>query len=63
MMNVELTDEQAAALLRELNRIIENDRYPLSPRIRTLREIRAKLPGAPAQPPPASPPRTGRPRR
>jgi hypothetical protein len=31
------------ALLRELNNIIENDRYPLSPRIRTLREIRAKL--------------------
>jgi len=62
-VTLELTDEEAAALLRELNRIIENDRYQLSPRIRTLREIRAKLPVAPAQPPPASPPRTGRPRR
>jgi len=62
-MNVELTDEQAAALLRELNRIIESDRYPLLPRIRMIREIRARLPGAPAAPPPASPPRTGRPRR
>jgi hypothetical protein len=46
-MTLELTDEEAAALLRELNTIIENDRYPLSPRIRTLRDIRAKLPGAP----------------
>jgi hypothetical protein len=62
-MNLDLTDEEAAALLRELNTIIDNDRYPLSPRIRTLRDIRAKLPGAPAAPPPASPPRTGRPGR
>jgi hypothetical protein len=63
-MNIDLTDEEAVALLRELSNIIENDRYPLSPRIRTLREIRAKLPGAPAAtPPPARPPRTGRPRR
>jgi hypothetical protein len=62
-MNIDLTDEEAAALLRELNNIVENDRYPLSPRIRTLREIRAKLPGAPAAPPPTRAPRTGRPRR
>jgi hypothetical protein len=45
-MQLDLTDEEAAALLRELNNIIENDRYPLSPRIRMLRGIRAKLPGA-----------------
>jgi hypothetical protein len=50
-------------LVDELNNIIENDRYPLSLRIRTLRDIRAKLPGAPAAPPPLRPPRTGRPRR
>jgi hypothetical protein len=62
-MNIDLTDEEAAALLRELNTIIENARYPLSSRIRILREIRAKLPGAPEAPPPARPPRTGRPRR
>jgi hypothetical protein len=31
-MNLDLTDEEASALLRELNTIIENDRYPLSPR-------------------------------
>ena len=32
-MDIELTDEQTAALLAELDRIINNDRYPLSPRI------------------------------
>jgi hypothetical protein len=62
-MQLELTDEEAGALLGLLNRTIENDRYPLSPRIRVLRDIRAKLPGAPAEPPPVRPPRTGRPRR
>jgi len=42
-MNLELTDEQTEALIRELSLIIENDRYPLSPRIRVLKAIRAKL--------------------
>ena len=55
-MRLDLTDEEAAALLRELNNIIENDRYPFSLRIRTLRTIRATLPGAPAPPPLARPP-------
>ena len=53
-MQLELTEEEGAALLGELNNLIENDRYPLSPRI--LRAIRAKLPGAPLEPPPARPP-------
>jgi len=30
-VTLDLTDEEAVALLRELNNIIENDRYPLSP--------------------------------
>jgi hypothetical protein len=51
-----LTGEEAEALLRELNAIIENDRFQLSARIRLLRGIRAKLPGAPPPPPPARPP-------
>jgi hypothetical protein len=38
-MNRELSDEQTAALEKELRDIVENDRYPFSPRIRTLREI------------------------
>ena len=62
-MTLDLTGEEAVTLLRVLNRAIEDDRYPLSPRIRTLRNIRAKLPGAPLEPPPARPPRTGRPKR
>jgi hypothetical protein len=32
-MRLELTDEEEVALLKELNQIIENDRYPLSQRI------------------------------
>jgi hypothetical protein len=73
-MRLDLTDEEEAALLKELNQIIENDRYPLSLRIRVLRAIRAKFPTAPRKPPPARPPtpeerspgrapRSGRPRR
>jgi len=38
-MNLSLSDEQATVLERELRRIIDDDRYPFSPRIRTLREI------------------------
>ena len=38
-MNLQLSDEQAALLESELTAIIENDRYFLSPRIQTLREI------------------------
>jgi hypothetical protein len=63
LSRLDLTDEQAAVLLALLNRTIENDRYPLSAPIGILREIRAKLPGAPAPAPPVPPPRTGRPRR
>ena len=44
-MQLDLTDEEAAALLSLPNRVIADDRYPLSPRIRLLRAVRAKLPG------------------
>jgi hypothetical protein len=33
-MNLDLSNEETAALLKELNGIIEADRFPLSPRIR-----------------------------
>jgi hypothetical protein len=39
-MNLQLSNEQSALLERELRRIIDDDRYPLSPRIQMLREIR-----------------------
>jgi hypothetical protein len=42
-MHPDLTDEEAAALTQELRDIVESDRYPFSPRIRTLRAILAKL--------------------
>ena len=42
-MNLELTDEQTEALIRELSQIIDSDRYPLSPRIVALKEILGQL--------------------
>jgi hypothetical protein len=62
-MHLELSDDEVVALIRELADIVENDRYPLSPRIRTLRAILAKLRPEPAReplPPPKvyEPPRT-----
>jgi hypothetical protein len=48
-MHLDLTDEETAALTRELHDIVENDRHPFSLRIRTLRAILAKLRPGPAQ--------------
>ena len=42
-MQLELTDEQTEALIRELSLIIDGDRYPLSPRIVVLKEILGML--------------------
>ena len=42
-MNLDLSHEQAEALTRELRDIVDNDRYPLSPRIVRLREILNKI--------------------
>jgi hypothetical protein len=49
-MTLDLTEDEAAALLRELDEIIESDRYFLSPRIQTLRAILQKLRPEPALP-------------
>jgi hypothetical protein len=62
-MQIDLTDEEAVALLALVDRAIENDRFLLSPRARTLFGIRPKLLGAPSAPPSAGPPRMGWPRR
>jgi hypothetical protein len=56
-VNLDLTDEEAAALLRELDGIIDGDRYFLSDRIRTLKSIRAKLRMEPAREPLPPPPK------
>jgi hypothetical protein len=50
-MTIDLTEEETAALLRELDGIIANDRYFLSPRISTLKVIRNKLRPEPAREP------------
>ena len=50
-MNLELSDEETAALTQELHVIVENDRDPLSDRIRTLRAFLAKLRPEPVREP------------
>jgi hypothetical protein len=40
---VSLSPSEREALIRELHDVIENDRYPFSPRIQILREILNKL--------------------
>jgi hypothetical protein len=67
-MDLHLSDEQAAALARELTAIIEGERYFLSPRIQTLREIRNMIRPEPVreplpEPKHYEPPRGGRYRR
>ena len=39
MKNLELSQVEAEALVRELARIADGDRYPLSPRIQALKTI------------------------
>jgi hypothetical protein len=50
-MNLNLSDEQAALLARELTTIIDNDRFFLAPRIQMLREIRSMIRPDPPRPP------------
>ena len=47
-MNLELNDLQTDVLIRELSQIVQNDRYPLSPRIVALKEILAELQSKPS---------------
>ena len=67
-MNLDLTAEESAALLGEIDRIIDGDRDSFSPRIRTLTAIRDKLRPPPVREPLPplrhyEPPRAGRRRR
>jgi hypothetical protein len=67
-MNIDLSDHEAAVLLRELDQIIDGDKYFLSPRVRTLKAIRAKIRPEPTQEPfppfkHYAPPRIGKGRR
>jgi hypothetical protein len=51
MQHLHLTDEEAAALTKELADITGNDRYSFSARIKILRAILAKLRPEPAREP------------
>jgi hypothetical protein len=55
-MHLDLSIEETLALLNLLTQTIENDRYPLSPRVQTLRGILAKFGPMASTPPPARPP-------
>jgi hypothetical protein len=57
-MNLDLADEETEALPKELDNLIDGDRYQFSARIRTLKAIRAKLRPEPVRellPPPPKP--------
>ena len=56
-MNLDLTNEETAALLRELDALIDGDRYFMSPRIKTLKAIRAKIRPEPVREPLPPPPK------
>jgi hypothetical protein len=56
-MTLDLTDEEAAALLKELDGLIDGDRYFLSPRVKILKAIRAKLRPEPVREPLPPPPK------
>jgi len=51
MQHLDPTDEEAAALIKELADFTGNDRYPFSAGIHTLRAILAKLRPEPAREP------------
>jgi hypothetical protein len=50
-MMLDLTDEETDALARLLSRTIDDDRYPLSPRVQTLKGILAKIRPEPVREP------------
>jgi len=58
MKNLELSDAEAETLTQELAGIVDSARYPLSPRIQTLRAILAKLRPEPVREP-LPPPKLG----
>jgi len=56
-MDLSLTDEETEALLRELDKLIDGDRYQFSARVRMLKAIRAKIRPEPAREPLPPPPK------
>jgi hypothetical protein len=56
-MTFDLTDEETKALLKELDDIIDGDRYQFSARVRMLKAIRAKIRPEPVREPLPPPPK------
>jgi hypothetical protein len=50
-----LTADERRILIRLVRRAIDDDRYPLAPRLDPLKAILAKLDAAPPRPPPPRP--------
>ena len=50
-MPLDLSDDQKLALIALLTRTIQGDRYPSSPRVRTLKNILVKLDAKPPEQP------------
>jgi hypothetical protein len=50
-MMLDLTEEETDALAQLLSRTIDDDRYPLSPRVQTLKAILAKIRPEPVREP------------
>jgi hypothetical protein len=55
MPKIDLTDEENAALTAAARKVIDEDRYPLSPRLRPLKAALAKLDPASAPKPKPEP--------
>jgi hypothetical protein len=56
-MTFDLSDAETEALLRELDHIIDGDRYQFSARVRMLKAIRAKIRPEPVREPLPPPPK------
>jgi len=50
-MHLDLTNEETTTLLKELDSLIDGDRYFLSPRVKTLKAIRARIRPKPVREP------------
>jgi hypothetical protein len=60
MSQIDLTDEEHAAVARALRKAIDEDQFPLSPRLKSLKSALAKLAPQPAKKPLPPPPKPGR---
>jgi len=56
-MTFDLTDEETKALLKELDKIIDGDRFQFSARVRMLKAMRAKIQPEPVREPLPPPPK------